>query len=133
MRAATLVAGNLENEPAADRRRRHGANGGRRGGGFSRLYRLSSGNAWLCQNTWQNRKPILRSANLQRESAETRLQINQVRRETLRSDKFNRKQQLKTLANDPTRGLLQQRLDEIDDALRDVNAERERLKNFSVP
>jgi hypothetical protein len=49
-RAATLVAGNLENEPAADRRRRHGANGDRRRGrGFSRLYRLSSGNAWLCQ------------------------------------------------------------------------------------
>jgi hypothetical protein len=29
--------------------------------------------------------------------------------------------------------LLQQRLDEINDALRDVNAERERLNNFSVP
>jgi hypothetical protein len=72
-----------------------------------------------------------RIANLQRESAETRLQVNQVRRDTLRSDKFNREQQMKAAADDPTR--LQQRLDEIDDALRDVNAERERLKNFSVP
>jgi hypothetical protein len=74
-----------------------------------------------------------RVANLQPESAETRLQINQVRRDTLRSDKFNREQQMKTAADDPTRELLQQRLDEIDDALRDVNAERKRLKNFSVP
>jgi hypothetical protein len=56
-----------------------------------------------------------------------------VRRDTLRSDKFNREQQMKTAADDPTRELLQQRLDEIDDALREVNAERERLKNFSVP
>jgi hypothetical protein len=56
-----------------------------------------------------------------------------VSRDTLRSDKFNREQQFKTAADDPTRQLLQQRLDEIDDALREVNAERERLKNFSVP
>jgi hypothetical protein len=42
-------------------------------------------------------------ANLPRESAETRLQINQVRRDTLRSDKFNREQQLKTVADDRTR------------------------------
>jgi hypothetical protein len=61
------------------------------------------------------------------------LQINQVRRDTLRSDKFNREQQMKAAADDPTRELLQQRLEEIDDALRDVNAERERLKNFSIP
>ena len=74
-----------------------------------------------------------RIANLQRESAETRLQINQVRRDTLRGDKFNREQQFKTAADDPTRQLLQQRIDEIDDALRDVNAERERLKTFSIP
>jgi hypothetical protein len=74
-----------------------------------------------------------RIANLHRESAETRLQINQVRRDTLRSDKFNREQQMKAAADDPTRKLLQQRLDEIDDALRDVNAERDRLKNFAVP
>jgi hypothetical protein len=56
-----------------------------------------------------------------------------VSRDTLRSDKFNREQQFKTAADDPTRQLLQQRLDEIDDALRELNAERERLKNFSVP
>ena len=37
---------------------------------------------------------------------------------------------MKTAADDPTRELLQQRFDEIDDALRDVNAERERLKNL---
>ena len=54
-------------------------------------------------------------------------------RDTLRSDKFNREQQFKTAADDPTRQLLQQRLDEIDDSLRELNAERERLKNFSVP
>ena len=74
-----------------------------------------------------------RIASLQRESAETRLQINQVRRDTLRGDKFNREQQLKTATDSPTRQLLQQRLDEIDDALRDVNAERDRLKYVSAP
>ena len=74
-----------------------------------------------------------RIANLQRESAETRLQINQVRRDTPRSDKFKREQQMKAVSDEPKRELLQRRLDEIDDALRDVNAERERLKNFSVP
>jgi hypothetical protein len=56
-----------------------------------------------------------------------------VSRDTLRSDKFNREQQMNTAADDPTRELLQPRLDEIDDALRAVNAERERLKTFSVP
>jgi hypothetical protein len=49
----------------------------------------------------------------------------------LRSDEFNREQQMKTAADARTRQLLQQRLDEIDDSLRDVNAEGERLKNFS--
>lgn len=70
-----------------------------------------------------------RMGNLQRESTETRLQINQVRRDTLRADKFNREQQLQ-LTSDPTmRQLLQQRLDEIADALQDVNAERDRLRS----
>lgn len=74
-----------------------------------------------------------RIGSLQRESTETRLQINQVRRDTLRSDKFNREQQLKTASDDPTRQLLRQRLDEIDDALQDVNAERDHLRAFSIP
>ena len=74
-----------------------------------------------------------RIGNLQRESAETRLQINQVRRDTLRADKFNREQQLKTAVEASTRQLIQQRLDEIDDAIRDVNAERDRLRAVSVP
>lgn len=74
-----------------------------------------------------------RIGNLQRESAETRLQINQVRRDTLRADKFNREQQLKIAIDNSSRELLQQRLDEIEDALRDVNAERDRLRGFTLP
>lgn len=74
-----------------------------------------------------------RIGNLQRESAETRLQINQVRRETLRADKFNRETQLKAASDNATRQLIQQRLDEIDDAIRDVNAERDRLRTVSMP
>jgi hypothetical protein len=51
----------------------------------------------------------------------------------LRSDKVQPRTANETAADDPTRELFQQRFDEIDDALRDVNAERARLKNFSVP
>lgn len=69
-----------------------------------------------------------RIGNLQRESLETRLQINQVRRDTLRNDKFNREQQLQATIDVATRQLLQQRLNEISDALQDVNAERARLR-----
>lgn len=67
-------------------------------------------------------------SGLQRESTETRLQINQVRRDTLRADKFNREQQLAATSDANMRQLLQQRLDEIDDAIHDVNTERERLR-----
>jgi hypothetical protein len=74
-----------------------------------------------------------RIGNLQRESAETRLQINQVRRDILRNDKSNRELQLKTTPEGSIKRLLQQRIEEIDDALRDVNAERDRLKAFSTP
>jgi hypothetical protein len=108
------------------------------GGGFSRLYRLSSGTAWLCQIRGKigNRFCAHGRKRADRQSAagmgRDAIADQQVRRDTLRSGKFNREQQLKTAADDPTRQLLQQRLDEIDDALRDVNAERERLKNFSV-
>jgi hypothetical protein len=69
-----------------------------------------------------------RIGNLQREATETRLQINQVRRDTLRNDKFNREQQLVNTTDPVMRQLLQQRLDEIADALQEVNAERDRLK-----
>lgn len=65
---------------------------------------------------------------LQMENNETRLQINQVRRDTLRADKFNREQQLAVTADPNMRQLLQQRLGEIADALDDVNRERDRLR-----
>lgn len=74
-----------------------------------------------------------RIGNLQRESSETRLQLNQVRREGLWADKFNREQQLKIATDSATKQLLRRRLDEIEDALRDVNAERDRLRAFSIP
>ncbi|QIG92367.1 MULTISPECIES: hypothetical protein [unclassified Bradyrhizobium] len=48
-------------------------------------------------------------------------QINQVRRDTLRNDKFNREQQVQVTADPATRQLIQQRLNEIADALDDVN------------
>lgn len=69
-----------------------------------------------------------RIGNLQRESGETRLQLNQLRREGLRSARWNVSEQLKTAPDSSTRRTLQERLEQIDDDLRDVNAERERLR-----
>lgn len=69
-----------------------------------------------------------RIGNLQRESTETRLQINQVRRDGLRAEKLTREQQLQAASDPAMRQLLRQRLDEIADTLRDVDAERERLR-----
>lgn len=74
-----------------------------------------------------------RIGNLQRESGETRLQLNQLRREALRNARWDRSEQLKSAPNERTRQIIQQQLDQIDDDLRDVNAERDRLKAFSLP
>lgn len=65
---------------------------------------------------------------LQRESGETRLQLNQLRREGLRSARWNLSVQLKAAPDISTRRVLQERIDQIDDDLKDVNAERDRLK-----
>lgn len=69
-----------------------------------------------------------RIGNLQRESGETRLQLNQLRREGLRSARWNLSVQLKAAQDISTRRVLQERIDQIDDDLIDVNAERDRLK-----
>jgi hypothetical protein len=69
-----------------------------------------------------------RIGNLQRESGETRLQLNQLRRETLRGAKWNMAEQLKTATDPQTRQLIQAQIDQIDDDLRDVLAERDRLR-----
>jgi hypothetical protein len=69
-----------------------------------------------------------RMGNLQRESSETRLQLNQLRRETLRNAKWSRAEQLKTATDGQTRQLIQNQIDQIEDDLRDVNAERDRLR-----
>jgi hypothetical protein len=69
-----------------------------------------------------------RIGNLQRESGETRLQLNQLRREGLRSARWNLGEQLKSAPDSSTRRVLQERIDQIDDDLKDVNAERDRLK-----
>jgi hypothetical protein len=75
-----------------------------------------------------------RIGNLQREGTETRLQINQLRRETLRNAKWNRTEELSKKELDvQTRQFLQAQLDQISDDLRDVDAERDRLRAFSVP
>jgi hypothetical protein len=74
-----------------------------------------------------------RIGNLQRESGETRLQLNQMRREGLRSARWNLTEQLKIAPDLSTRRVLQERIEQIDDDLRDVNAERDRLKAFSLP
>lgn len=68
-----------------------------------------------------------RIASLQRDSVETRLQVNQVRLEALRTEKFNRDMQLKATSDPSSRQLLQQRLDQISDGLDEVKKERERL------
>jgi hypothetical protein len=68
-----------------------------------------------------------RIGNLQRESTETRLQLNQLRLETLRNAKWNRTEQLKSATDLPTRELIRQQLEQIDDDLTDVKAERDRL------
>jgi len=65
--------------------------------------------------------------NLQRETAETRLQLNQLRLETLRNAKWNRTEQLKVATDLPTREMIRQQLEQIDDDLSDVKAERDRL------
>lgn len=69
-----------------------------------------------------------RMALLQRESGETRLQLNQLRREGLRSARWNLSEQLKSAGDSSTRRVLQERIEQIDDDLKDVNAERDRLK-----
>jgi hypothetical protein len=66
--------------------------------------------------------------NLQRESNETRLQINQLRLETLRGSRWALADKLKTEADVGTRQFLQAQLDQIDDDLRDVNKERDILR-----
>jgi hypothetical protein len=69
-----------------------------------------------------------RIGTLQRESGETRLQLNQLRLETLRNAKWKRTEQLKIAPDLPTRELIQQQLDQIEDDLNDVKAERGRLR-----
>lgn len=74
-----------------------------------------------------------RIGNLQRESGETRLQLNQLRREGLRGNRWALSEQLKTAPDSSTRRVLTERIEQIDDDLKDVNAERDRLKAFSTP
>jgi hypothetical protein len=69
-----------------------------------------------------------RIGNLQRESSETRLQINGVRREILRNSRWTLAEKVRVEANPSTRQLLQAQLDQLDDDLNDVNAERDRLR-----
>jgi hypothetical protein len=66
--------------------------------------------------------------NLQRESTETRLQLNQLRREGLRSARWSWAEQQNNAQDTRARQIIQQKLDELDDSLRDVDAERDRLR-----
>jgi hypothetical protein len=70
-----------------------------------------------------------RIGNLQRENGETRLQLNQVRRETLRSAKWTVAEQMKAAKDSTARRVFQERIEQIEDDLRDVDKERERLKS----
>jgi hypothetical protein len=72
-----------------------------------------------------------RIGNLQRESNETRLQINQLRLETLRGSRWSLSDKLKSEPDAGTRQFLQAQLDLIDDDLRDVNKERDQLRASS--
>lgn len=69
-----------------------------------------------------------RIGNLQRESNQTRLQINQLRLEGLRSSRWSITEKMKSELDVGTRQLLQAQIDQVDDDLRDVNAERDRLR-----
>jgi hypothetical protein len=69
-----------------------------------------------------------RIGNLQRESSETRLQINGVRRDILRNSRWTLAEKVKVESSPQTQQLLQTQLDQIDDDLRDVLAERDRLR-----
>lgn len=71
--------------------------------------------------------------NLQRESGETRLQLNQVRRETLRSAKWTVSEQMKAAKDSTARRVFQERIEQIEDDLKDVDKERDKLKAFSTP
>jgi hypothetical protein len=74
-----------------------------------------------------------RIGNLQRESSETRLQLNQIRLDGLRIARSNWSQQLDTTKDAHARQLFQQQIDGIDDTLRDAYAERDRLKYATAP
>jgi hypothetical protein len=69
-----------------------------------------------------------RIGNLQRESTQTRLQINQLRLETLRAARWSLMDKLKAEPDAGTRQFLQAQLDQLDDDLRDVNAEQDALR-----
>lgn len=69
-----------------------------------------------------------RIGSLQRESTETRLQLNQIRREGLRAAKWSRSEQLKSTTDPAAREIIQQQLDQITDDLKDVDDERDRLR-----
>ncbi|MDB5606709.1 MAG: hypothetical protein JWP25_3609 [Bradyrhizobium sp.] len=74
-----------------------------------------------------------RIGSLQRESGETRLQLNRLRREGLRNARWNLGEQLKFASDASTRRVLQERIEQIDDDLRDVDKERDNLKAFLIP
>jgi hypothetical protein len=125
----------MAHEPAADRRRHR-----RNGHHHRRLTALASYTDYL-PATRGCAKDIAkvetgsaltgatgRMGNLQRESTETRLQINQLRREGLRSSRWSIAEKIKSESDSGTRQLLQAQIDQIDDDLRDVNAERDRLR-----
>jgi len=69
-----------------------------------------------------------RMSHLQREGNETRLQINQLRAEALRSSKFQVDQAMASTTDQQIKQVLQQRSEELGTAIVDVSAERERLR-----
>ncbi len=73
-----------------------------------------------------------RMTTLQRESNQTRLQINRLRGEGLRNSKFAVDQALAVTIDPNMRQLLQQRSGELNDAIEDVAAERKQLQ-FQSP
>lgn len=69
--------------------------------------------------------------SIKRDLANTRLQVNNLRRENLEKEKSDRTLQLQTENNSSTRQLLEQRLRQINDDLQDVQSERTMIRATS--
>lgn len=80
---------------------------------------------------WVNVTVEDKVGSIKRDLANTRLQVNNLRRENLEKEKSDRALQLQSETNSSTRQLLEQRLRQINDDLQDVQSERTMIRATS--